>query len=208
MLFVAHGGSVRERRLRAVTNNHVKNAASVPRPTITSRTPPPRRTRFLDMSRRRFYLWAWVIQGVNVFIIACAAPPLATPTSSMPLPPIQFQASATPRRVPIVPPTRTATPTTTPAPTVPAVWIGFAQISVHDNYFSPDVITVTVGSRVRWNHTGNALHDISSEARDWGPGLILSQSQVEYTFTRTGTYLYICFLHRPGMRGTIVVVNP
>lgn len=79
--------------------------------------------------------------------------------------------------------------------------------------FSPDVLTVAVGTRVRWyNHT-DAFHTVTTtdtlsveqpngliEAVVTNPG-----DTVAYTFAMPGTYHYYCEPHADFMRGTIIV---
>lgn len=85
---------------------------------------------------------------------------------------------------------------------------GFTTVDIGDSYFYPNVLTVTVGTRVRWTHMGSALHDISSTDRSWGIGRMLHGNAFDVTFTRTGEFPYVCFLHLPGMTGQVIVVSP
>jgi plastocyanin len=82
------------------------------------------------------------------------------------------------------------------------------MVDVGDYFFYPDVLTVTVGMTVRWNHVGSTGHDVTAEDRSWGINVIPMASYYEYTFTRPGIYPYLCYLHRPGMLGTVSVVAP
>ncbi|MBI5029375.1 MAG: hypothetical protein HZB51_02520 [Chloroflexi bacterium] len=106
-------------------------------------------------------------------------------------------------------PTRQPTPTVSAPPTrtvVPSVAVNFTEIDAGDYFFYPSVLTVTVGTTVRWNHVGSTGHDVNAVDRSWGTTLIPLASYFEYTFTREGIFDYACILHSPGMRGTIIIV--
>ena len=82
-----------------------------------------------------------------------------------------------------------------------------AEIEVGENFFHPAVLTVTVGTKVRWKHVGNVGHDVTPTNGDWGgTGLIPQAGYYELTFTRAGVYEYECYLHRPGMTGKVIVI--
>jgi plastocyanin len=80
------------------------------------------------------------------------------------------------------------------------------EVDAGDYFFHPDVLTVTVGATVRWNHVGSTGHDVTAVDGSWGTALIPVAGYFEHTFTREGVYDYICALHPPGMRGRIVVI--
>ena len=110
------------------------------------------------------------------------------------------QAAATPG-APSRPASRT-TESARPAPTVDAssmVWMG-------DHYFSPSRMIVKVGTTVTWRMLGNQEHDVWSldgtfHSPTMGPGATYS-----HTFTKAGTFKYICLPHNgDGMYGEVVV---
>jgi plastocyanin len=80
------------------------------------------------------------------------------------------------------------------------VWMG-------DHYFSPDKLTVKVGATVTWRMLGSQEHDVwsldgSFRSPTMGPG-----STYRHTFTKVGTFKYICLPHNgDGMAGEIIVV--
>ena len=75
-----------------------------------------------------------------------------------------------------------------------------------DFFFHPKVLTVTVGTTVRWNHVGSTGHDVTAVDRSWGTSLIPLAGYFEHTFTREGTFEYTCVLHFPAMYGTVIVI--
>ena len=112
------------------------------------------------------------------------------------------------------PPVRLAIPlkSVTPEPTAkplvtPTIGSGRVPLEIHDNYFEPQTITVTVGSTLTWRHLGNVAHDITGGDRAWGGSLITSGGAWQLTFGREGVYDYYCSIHQPSMRGRIVVVK-
>jgi plastocyanin len=80
------------------------------------------------------------------------------------------------------------------------VWMG-------DHYFSPNKLTVKVGTTVTWRMLGSQEHDVwsldgSFHSPTMGPGSIYA-----HTFTTVGTFKYICLPHHgDGMAGEIIVV--
>lgn len=81
--------------------------------------------------------------------------------------------------------------------------------------FTPDVLTVPVGTTVRWyNHT-NAYHTVttSDSLAVEQPNGVIKQTflstgaTVAYTFTTPGTYFYYCEPHADFMKGTIIVTG-
>lgn len=139
--------------------------------------------------------------------------PTPTPTAA-PTPTPTSTPMATPTPTPMVTPTPTpvATPTPTPTPMI-------HDVSMGDNFFSPQNLTIKVGDTVGWTNNGNLSHTTTS---DQGPGAIWnSNSQFpsplfmqpgdvfEFTFTSEGPFPYFCILHGApggiGMAGTITV---
>ena len=86
------------------------------------------------------------------------------------------------------------------------------DVSVVDNRFSPNDITINVGDTVRWtNAPGGASHDVTEDRQQWH-----SETSPEFTFSKTFNtaeeILYHCTVHsRPGndrdlrMNGRITV---
>lgn len=82
-------------------------------------------------------------------------------------------------------------------------------ITVGDNYFKANKITVFVGAKVTWNFTGRAIHDVVVEK---GPAKFQSKKRsFGYKFSKVlkkpGVYRIVCTLH-PGMTMKITVNAP
>lgn len=70
--------------------------------------------------------------------------------------------------------------------------------------FSPDVITVPVGTQVTWLNADDDAHDIVADAGGFRSAPMDTGDHYAFTFTRPGTYGYHCGLH-PRMVGKVVV---
>ena len=85
-------------------------------------------------------------------------------------------------------------PTTTPRSTVEIS--GFA--------FKPATVRTTVGKAVTWRNADAAPH--TATASQFSSPRLAKGATYRRTFTRAGTYSYLCALH-PGMRGEVVVAK-
>jgi plastocyanin len=101
----------------------------------------------------------------------------------------------------------------TPEPTQPPATPAAAQpgettaaISMVDDRFVPNALTVAAGTTVVWTNNGQDWHDIASLDGSFtsgrlGPGAIFS-----VTFSHSGVYKYICKHHfMQGMTGAVIV---
>jgi plastocyanin len=83
-----------------------------------------------------------------------------------------------------------------------------ATVEVGDNFFGTDNVTVNTGEAVTWNWTG-AGHNVDFTA---GPEKITASptngkgASYSHTFTKPGTYSYICDYHAK-MKATVTVVD-
>lgn len=76
--------------------------------------------------------------------------------------------------------------------------------------FDPPAITVTPGTTVVWEWTGDGgFHNVQAENREWeNPGGTIGEEghTWERTFDEAGTHLYKCFPHEDvGMKGAVFV---
>ncbi len=73
--------------------------------------------------------------------------------------------------------------------------------------FSPEAISVAVGTTVTWTNNDNFTHSV--KFTDGGlptdPLLMQPGASATFTFAAPGTYAYICHLHPQNMRGTVTV---
>ncbi|MEO8082784.1 MAG: cupredoxin domain-containing protein [Ardenticatenales bacterium] len=97
-----------------------------------------------------------------------------------------------------------ASPAVRPAAQATATPGAIVDVAIVDDAFVPDVITVTVGTTVRWTNRGQHVHSVSSDTGlfNWAlsPG-----NGLRVRFLGAGTYRYHCVYHG-AMLGRVVVV--
>ena len=116
-------------------------------------------------------------------------------------------ASTAPAPTRTTPPAPTARATPVPATRPPATPAPSATaVKIVDFGFSPDAITVRVGTTVRWTNTGQADHTVTADAGAFGSGTLAPGASFSVTFRTAGTFAYHCAIH-PFMKGTITVTG-
>jgi plastocyanin len=81
-----------------------------------------------------------------------------------------------------------------------------ASVTMGDFFFSPGSVSIAVGDTVTWRNTGQAPHNATADDGSFKtPDLNQGQS-ASHTFTRAGTFSYICTIH-PNMKGTVRVLS-
>lgn len=84
-----------------------------------------------------------------------------------------------------------------------------ADVTVQDNSFNPNAVSVDVGATVTWEWTGSNPHDVTWVGAN-APAASATQTTGTYqrTFNAAGTYDYYCTVHgtpTSGMRGSVTV---
>lgn len=95
-------------------------------------------------------------------------------------------------------------------------------VSMKDRTFIPQRVEVKVGDRVQWMNEDTELHNVISGATPYDPdlghpmmsGIVMWNASYVFTFTKPGSYRYLCFIHSAlddgsgamGMVGEVVVV--
>jgi len=78
------------------------------------------------------------------------------------------------------------------------------SVSVSDNFFSPLIAQVSVGTTVTWTWaSGASAHNVTF-GDGTGSGDKSGGASFSRTFNTTGTFSYHCTLH-PGMDGSVIV---
>jgi plastocyanin/N-acetylneuraminic acid mutarotase len=75
------------------------------------------------------------------------------------------------------------------------------------NFFSPQVVNISLGDTVQWHFTGGNLHDIrrSTEPEKFDSGYTMpGGTPFSHTFNTVGSFAYVCSLHSE-MAGTVNV---
>jgi len=78
-------------------------------------------------------------------------------------------------------------------------------VSMKNFAFSPATVNVPVGATVRWKNDDSVAHTVTSKGFD--SGNLDSGRSFSFTFTKSGSYAYVCTYHQ-GMTGTVVVEPP
>ena len=68
------------------------------------------------------------------------------------------------------------------------------DVTIGDNFFSPNDLTIEVGDTVRWTYNGSRLHDVTADDLSWASPTSSSISY-EQTFNSVGEVLYHCSVH-------------
>lgn len=83
------------------------------------------------------------------------------------------------------------------------------SVSVRDNAFSPRSTSISRGDRVRWSWRGDNPHNVRFSKVPGGASKKGSSTQTSgrfsRSFTKKGTYSYVCTIHAPSMRGSVAV---
>lgn len=83
----------------------------------------------------------------------------------------------------------------------------------YNNRWTPQTTTIKVGESVTWSFAGtSALHNVASSGANWSPAFrngdpASGPPPASYTFTKPGTYRYICEVHANTMYGDVVVTD-
>jgi plastocyanin len=85
--------------------------------------------------------------------------------------------------------------------------INTAPVSIIDFAFTPNSITVPVGTTVAWTNMGTRSHTVTENTGSFDSGTILPEAQSFHQFTVPGTYPYHCSIHT-SMVGTVIVTPP
>lgn len=96
-----------------------------------------------------------------------------------------------------------------PALDLPPPEPGVVDIAMVDYIFSPDDLTITTGTTVRWTNLDAEPHDTVSDDFLWKSEYLNPGESFSYTFgaENIGKFTYVCTLHG-GMSGSITVMAP
>ncbi len=76
--------------------------------------------------------------------------------------------------------------------------------TISDFKFTPGTLTIHVGDTVTWTNNGPTEHTATADNGSFNTGTLKKGQSASHTFTKAGTFAYICAIH-PFMKGTIVV---
>jgi plastocyanin len=96
------------------------------------------------------------------------------------------------------------TPTPPPTPTTTTVSMVSGAFRLTTTAFSPNPVTVPVGSTVMFVNNDTATHDARADNGNFSTPFISPGASANVTMSTAGSFVYHCSIH-PGMVGTIVV---
>ncbi|HVE81061.1 MAG TPA: plastocyanin/azurin family copper-binding protein [Candidatus Dormibacteraeota bacterium] len=81
------------------------------------------------------------------------------------------------------------------------------EVIMQNTAFNPKTITIKKGTLVTWTNQDADLHDVISDQTDGPRSALLGKGEsYSFTFTKAGTYTYLCQPHA-GMTGTVIVTE-
>lgn len=101
--------------------------------------------------------------------------------------------------------TPAASPTTTQAPSNPASG-GTQEVKIANFAFDPASLTISVGTTVKWTNEDSAQHTATADDGSFDSGQLRKGQSFTFTFTKEGTFTYICVNHA-NMKATIIVTK-
>ncbi|ACU71443.1 blue (type 1) copper domain protein [Catenulispora acidiphila DSM 44928] len=97
-------------------------------------------------------------------------------------------------------------PTATGSSGAPAAPVAGNAVAIKGFAFSPAALSVKVGTTVTWTNQDSDAHTVTSQGSG-GPlnsAALATGQTYSYTFTKPGTYSYLCTIH-PFMTATVTV---
>lgn len=136
-------------------------------------------------------------------ITACAAAPASLPTAATPTTLATQTATATApaattAATTAATPTAAATPTPTAAPASsapPVIQSGNVTVEIGDNFYLPELVIVTAGTRVLWVNRGQMTHTASARDESFDSGNLEFGQSYTRVFAVLGRYTYYCVQH-------------
>lgn len=83
---------------------------------------------------------------------------------------------------------------------------GVVRVDVGDDFFLPEIVTITVGSSVRWVSIAEEAHNVMADDSSWNVHDIGIGEFAERRFNSLGRFSYFCTHAGAGMKGVVVVV--
>jgi plastocyanin len=142
---------------------------------------------------------------VPVLVDGQMVSPAFVVTAALAATPTAEPATVEPTMAPAAEPTATAAAATEAPPEQ-----GEAEVELEDFQFVPQVLTVKVGTRVKFSNKDGVVHTVTSDTGLFDSGPLQKGEEFFYTFSEAGEFPYYCAPHGGpggvGMAGTIIVV--
>lgn len=78
-------------------------------------------------------------------------------------------------------------------------------ISIGDNFFSPNTITIRQGTTLLWTDNGGNPHTVTSDTGAFNSATLGRGDTFSFRFTNSGVFPYHCTVHGQSMSGTVTV---
>jgi LPXTG-motif cell wall-anchored protein len=91
-----------------------------------------------------------------------------------------------------------------------------ASVTIGDNFYTPETVTIKIGEAVTWTNNGQAPHTVTANDNsfDSSPNCpkdinecLHNGETYSHTFGAVGTFAYHCKVHGLAMSGTVVVLG-
>ena len=102
--------------------------------------------------------------------------------------------------------TATATPAMDMTPTAATATAGDTKVVIDTYKFGPDQLTVPVGTTVTWTNDDDDAHTVVAKDDTFRSESLAKGQSFRYTFTKAGTYAYLCSIH-PFMVASVTVTQ-
>ncbi len=105
-------------------------------------------------------------------------------------------------------------PASSPQPTAAPTAAGSTQavtegndvkVSIANFEFTPNNLTVHVGTKVTWTNSDSAPHTVTADDGSFSSGTLNKDGTFSFTFSKEGTFAYHCANH-PSMLASVTVV--
>jgi len=78
------------------------------------------------------------------------------------------------------------------------------EVKIDNFSFGPGTLTVPVGTTVTWTNRDDIPHTVVSTEGAFKSKVLDTDEKFAYTFSKAGTYPYVCSIH-PKMTGKVIV---
>jgi Icc protein len=79
-----------------------------------------------------------------------------------------------------------------------------AEIKIDNFTFTPQIVTVKVGTKITWTNSDDIPHTVVSSDSSFRSKTLDTDEKFSFTPTKPGSYSYFCSIH-PKMTATVVV---
>jgi plastocyanin len=82
---------------------------------------------------------------------------------------------------------------------------GNVDVTIAGYTFSPALLTIKIGTTVKWTNQDSVSHSVTADDNSWGSGDLKQGDSFSFTFSQAGIFAYHCSVHS-SMKATVTVV--